>query len=202
MQAIYPEFISAGKLHLLRPVASMLTGAALCALFSGCGGGRESSAPSSAAERNLVAADLPALGDCLGQIDTALVKDPRQHALGLACLQGTLRGLTADGSACALQVDAESGVFRFEYGRQAVSIKWQDIVFPPGGPAIHNLERAGAAARPGVQLSRFTGGPKPVTEAILLRAGGRTGGSVGMPTIAYQYTENNQSTQIECRFGK
>lgn len=172
------------------------------ALLSGCGGGGESALPNTAAERNVVSADLPALRDCLAQIDTALTKDPRQHALGLACLQGTLRGLTADGNACALQVNADTGVFRFEYGRQVVSIKWQDIIFPPAGPAIHNLESAGAAAQPGVQLSRFSGGPKPVTEVIMLRAGARSSGPAAMPTIAYRYTENNQSTSIECRFGK
>jgi len=174
----------------------------ICAALSGCGGGGESALPNPAAERNVVAADLPALRDCLGKIDAALEQNPRQHALELACLQGTLRGLTADGNACALQVNADTGVFRFEYGRQVVSIKWQNIIFPPDGPAIHNLENARTAAQPGVQLSRFTGGPKPITEAIVLRAGARASGPAAMPTIAYHYSENNQSTYIECRFGK
>ncbi|MES2068763.1 MAG: hypothetical protein V4488_00345 [Pseudomonadota bacterium] len=175
--------------------------ALMSAVLSGCGGGGPAPA-NAAAERNVVAAELPALNDCLGQIKTALVKDPRQHELGLACLQGTLRGLTADGSLCALQVNADTGVFRFEYGRQVVSIKWQDIVFPPNGAAIHNLENASVAARPGVQVTRFTGGKTPVSEAIILRAGVRGGGPAAMPTMAYQHTENNQSSYVECRFGK
>lgn len=187
-------------LPLILPVILL---ALMSTVWSGCGGGSPAPA-NAAAERNVVAAELPALNDCLNQIKTALVKDPRQHELGLACLQGTLRGLTVDGSLCALQVNADSGVFRFEYGRQVVSIKWQDIVFPPNGAAIHNLENASVAARPGVQVTRFSGGKTPVSEAIILRAGAgvRGGGPAAMPTMAYQHTENNQLSYVECRFGK
>ncbi|WP_394780950.1 hypothetical protein [Undibacterium sp.] len=175
-------------------------------MLAGCGGGSgEGTAkiPNQAAERNVAVADLPSLSDCLSQIDAALLKDPRQRTVGLFCLQGTLRGLTADGSACALKIDADTGVFRFDFGRQSVSLKWQDIVFPPNGPAIHNLENAGTPAQPGVRLTQFTGGSKPVTEAIMLRAGVRGGsGPSAMPTISYQYTQNDQPSLVECRFGK
>lgn len=171
-------------------------------LLGACSGGNKPPAPQVAQHRELASADLPELGSCLDKIATALSHDPSQRAVGLDCLDGTLRGLTSDGSVCALQVNAQANSFRFDYGRESVSIVWQDVSFPPNRAPIHNLENVSIPSRPGVQLTRFTGGLAPVTEAIVLRSGILGRGAAAMPTMAYQRTASNQTEYVECRFGK
>jgi hypothetical protein len=180
---------------------------ALGTLLAGCGGESVPQAKAPVAVHEFAAADLPALNTCLAQIAEALQKDPSQRAVGLSCLRGNLRGLLADGNACALTVDAEASGFRFDYGRESVNIRWQDVSFPPGARPIHNLEYAGMPRRPGIQLTRFTGGLAPLTEAITIRAGTASNGAAALPAISYQRIlqqpqNGSQLTLVECRFGK
>lgn len=175
----------------------------LIALFSGCGGGDGNGSPvvmkSFYAQRVVGVTDMPNLSLCLGQLGTALQKNPGQREVSLDCATGIYRGLTTDGRDCALKVDGETGEFEFQLERELVLIKWENVAHGADGSAIHNLEDASATAQPGIQLTRFTGGLVPVTEALILRVG------TGVPLLAkmiYQRTADGVTSAALCRFGK
>jgi hypothetical protein len=174
----------------------------LITLLSACGGGGDVIPPAKEdphAPRIVALTDMPNLSRCLGQLDTALQKNPGQREVGLDCAAGIYRGLTTDGRDCALKVDGETGEFQFQFEREVVTIQWDNVARAADGSPIHNLEDASAPGQPGVQLTRFTGSLVPITEALILSVG------TGVPMLAkmiYQLTTGGATSSVLCNFGK
>lgn len=177
-----------------------------CALgtFSGCGDNGNADTPlvrqeSLLAQHVVTVTEVPNLYRCLSDLGEALQRDPGHGGGSLACATGTYRGMTSTGRHCELKVDGETGMFRFQLEREIVSIELGQVAFAADGSSIHNLADASAPAQPGIQITRFTGAPAPVTEAMILRLGA---GRPAMPQMIYQRTADGPPTSILCSFGK
>ena len=122
--------------------------------------------------------------------------------MNLDCLVGTYAGKTAQGDECFLRVDATQNRFTFGYGIQRAVIDWTEVALTADGRPVHNLEATDFdAARPGVQLSRFTAVPEALTETLALRAGLAQAGPKGLPQINYQRApQGGKTVDVECRF--
>lgn len=151
------------------------------------------------AQRVVAAAQVPNLYRCLSELGAALRKDPGRGTVSLECATGTYRGLTSTGRHCELKIDGVTGVFRFTLERDAVSIRKEDVAHAADGRSLHNLADASAPDQPGIQLTRFTGAPMPVTEALILRFGGRL---PALPQMIYQRSAGGQPETVLCSFGK
>lgn len=172
-------------------------------LVTGCG----ENAPSDVAsprmrllsERIVAVDDVLGLYRCLDNLGTTLRKHPGRNAVSLACAAGTYRGRTGASQPCELQVDGVNGEFRFQVERQTVRIRLDRAVHGADGSAVYNLEDASAPAQPGIQLTRFTGGRTPTTEALILRFGTSL---PALPHMLYQRSADGPTTAIICVFGK
>lgn len=173
---------------------------AICTLSAcGGGGGDVSVAKVAAVELKVIApADVPSLARCIGLIGAALRARPDQREVGLACATGVYQGLTMEGRSCSLEVEGAQGEFSFKVERDLVVIKWSDVAVGPDGRAVHNLEDASAPLQPGVQLTRFTSSPTPVSEALILRM---TRSAPVLPKMTYQRSEGNGTASVQCNFG-
>lgn len=184
--------------------ARVLTAAVALGCLPGCGDNRhDAAAPalreSLLAERVVAVTEVPNLYRCLGDLGKALRQDPGHGSINLACATGTYLGTTSAGRHCELKVDGQTGVFRFQLEKEIVSIKLAQVAHAADGTSIHNLADASAPAQPGIQLTRFSGAPVPITEALILRFGG---GTPALPQMIYQRTADGPPTSILCRFGK
>lgn len=173
-----------------------------------CGGGED--VPTTAALQRAQAAaakpvalqQLPELHQCLSGLSKKLKSGVSRLDLSLACLAGRFSGLTVQGDACFLQVDAQLQRFSFDFGNHHVDISWADVAMGADGRPVHNLESSDLGSRqPGVQLTRFTPTPDGVTEALALRAGQAMEGPLGLPQITYLRVQSGQAEEIRCRFG-
>ena len=169
-------------------------------LLCACGGGDPAPVAMRAAPevKAVAMADVPALSVCLDRVAAALTKDPLQREVGLECASGAYKGLTADGRSCSLHVDGIQGLFEFMVDHDTVDIRLQTVALSASGKPIHNLEDASSPLQPGVQLTRFSGGLSPVTEALVLRMGS---GIPVLPKMIYQRMESNSTKIVECSFG-
>jgi hypothetical protein len=171
-------------------------------LLPGCGGNSDQAMAerkSALAERVVVVNDMPNLQLCLGQLSAALLKKPGDTDISFNCAAGTYRGLTPEGRLCELKVDSDAGTFRFRVGEDAVSIKWDTSAHTAQGRPMHNLEDASAPPKRGIQLTQFTGGAVPVTEAMILRVGT---GKPALPELTYLRTADGAIQSVPCVFGK
>ena len=186
------------------PIKAIVIIAILIIGIGGCGGGQESSVSRNLlAERAVVVENVPNLKICLARINAALKNDVGQFDGGLSCAEGTYRGLTGDGYKCSLTIDAMKRSFHFEVGRDiVVEIQWGDIAHSADGRPIHNLEDASVSFNPGIQLTRFTGGLSPQTEALILRASSGGTGPTALPKMIYQLSGDRAIKFTECNFGK
>ena len=168
-------------------------------LVSSCSGGDISVGKAAVAEFKVISpADVPVLALCIGSIGAALRARPDQRDVGLACASGVYRGLTMEGRSCSLEVNGAQGEFSFKVESDTVLIKWSDVAVGPDGRAVHNLEDASAPLQPGVQLTRFTSSPAPVSEALILRM---TRSAPVLPQMTYQRSEGNTTASVQCNFG-
>jgi hypothetical protein len=151
------------------------------------------------AQRVVAVTAVPDLYRCLSDLGAALQKDPGFGTVNLACATGTYRGMTSAGRHCELKIDGPAGVFRFELERDVVSIRIAQVAHAADGRALHNLADASAPAQPGIQLTRFSGAPVPVTEALILRFGS---GLPALPQMIYQRTAAGPPETVLCSFGK
>jgi hypothetical protein len=172
-----------------------------------CGGG---DAPMTASLRRAQEAvakpvtlkQLPELHQCLSGLSQQLKLGASRADLSLACMAGRFSGLTMQGDACFLQVDAQLQRFSFVFGNRHVDMDWADVAVGTDGRPVHNLESSDLGGRqPGVQLTRFTPVPDVVTEALALRAGQSKQGPLGLPQMTYLRVQGGQAEEIRCRFG-
>jgi hypothetical protein len=181
-----------------------LLAALAAAVLSGCGDNRNPpGAPamqeSLLAQRVVAVTAVPDLYRCLSDLGAALQKDPGFGTVNLACATGTYRGQTSAGRHCELKIDGLAGVFRFELERDIVSIRIEQVALAADGRPLHNLADASAPAQPGIQLTRFSGAPVPVTEALILRFGSTL---PALPQMIYQRTADGPPQTVLCSFGK
>ena len=188
---------------LQRPFSSRLAGLLLLAAgLLGCGDNRTAEAPSRdrlLAERIVATAEVPTLYQCLSDLGTELRKNPGHAHASLTCAAGTYRGQTSSGRPCELRVDGEAGLFRFQLDHDVVEIKLEKATLSADGVPLHNLEDAGAPGQPGIQLTRFTGAPAPLTEALILRFDRAL---PALPHMVYQRQSGAAPESTDCRFGK
>jgi hypothetical protein len=176
-------------------------------MLAACGGA--DAPPSASQQRAALAAQsqvgvsqLPQLHRCLSRLSSALHVEPTQRSVGLDCAAGTYSGLTAQGEACALRVDAGQARFSFTHAGRTVSIDWDDAALRAGALALHNLEPSDLGPQqPGVQLTRFTPLPEATTETLALRAGAPVGGPRGLPQMSYLRVQGGHAEEVLCRFG-
>jgi hypothetical protein len=181
-----------------------LAAALAAAALSGCGDNHDSRVlpgmqESLLAQRVVKVTEVPNLYRCLSDLGAALQKAPGFGTVDLACATGTYRGLTSAGRHCELKIDGPAGVFRFELERDIVSIRMEQVAYAVDGRALHNLADASAPAQPGIQLTRFSGAPLPVTEALILRF---SSGLSALPQMIYQRTAAGPPRTVLCSFGK
>lgn len=174
------------------------------AAVSGCGDNRDSRAAppmqeSLRAQRVVAPSAVPDLYRCLAALGAALQKNPGFAKVDLSCATGTYRGLTSAGRHCQLTVDGPAGLFRFELERDVVSIGIEQVAYAADGRALHNLADASTPAQPGIQLTRVSGAPVPLTEALILRFGS---GRPALPQMMYQRTAAGPPETVVCDFGK
>lgn len=202
------QFASAGtKLRFAMATVclrSALAASLAAAALSGCGDNRDSRAAppmqdSLLAQRVVAVSAVPDLYRCLGELGAALQKAPGLAKVDLACATGTYRGLTGAGRHCQLTVDGPAGLFRFELERDIVSIRVEQATHAADGRPLHNLADASTPAHPGIELTRFSGAPVPVTEALILRFGS---GRPALPQMIYQRTAAGPAETVVCDFGK
>lgn len=144
---------------------------------------------------------LPALYQCLGALSQQLKSALGPDAVSLVCLVGSYRGQTAQGDACALQVDAGLRRFTFSFGSRTAEIDWEAVGQGADGRPVFNLEASDLdVQRPGVQLTRFTAVPEAVTETLALRAGLPTAGAQGLPQISYLRVQDGKAETVACRY--
>jgi len=172
-------------------------------LLAGCSENRPSDSTSPQtrllSERVVAVNDVLGLYRCLDELGAALRKHPGHTEVSLACAAGTYRGRTSASQPCELQVDGVNGEFRFQVDRETVRIRLDHVGHGADGSATHNLEDASAPAQPGIQLTRFSGGRIPTTEALILRFGKAL---PALPQMLYQRSAEGPPTAIVCHFGK
>jgi hypothetical protein len=186
--------------RVLNGLAAALAAGAL----SACGDNRDAPAApamqeSLLAQRVVAVSAIPDLYRCLSDLGAALQKDAGFGTVDLACATGTYRGATSAGRHCELKIDGPARVFRFEIEHDIVSIRIEPVAHAADGRPLHNLADASAPAQPGIQLTRFSGAPVPVTEALILRFGS---GLPALPQMIYQRTATGPPETVLCSFGK
>jgi hypothetical protein len=171
-------------------------------LASGCGdngaGDRSGGAPNLLSARVVAVTEVPNLHRCVAEIGQALQKNPGRAQVDLTCASGTYKGETAAGRLCDLHIDGDNKEFIFTVEREVVRIGFEEVAHMANGAAIHNLENAGTPSQPGIGLTRFTGAPAALTEALILRFEAPL---PALPQMIYQRSENGTSTAVICRFG-
>ncbi|MCU6432965.1 hypothetical protein LPB67_04135 [Undibacterium sp. Jales W-56] len=199
---------------MIFPRLCLIVGAVF-ALLSACGGDDAGRAikKDAVAEHIVELADVPAVNQCLQQIVQQLQQsigtDPAQTSLSWHCAAGTYRGMTPQGRDCSLQVDAENQLFRFAHDGELIAIKWEIVAHNMAGQPVRNLESASNGARAGIQLTRFSAGPTPLTEALVLRSGAGNKGRAALPQVSYQRSAGSEggsgisnSKVVQCSLGK
>lgn len=171
-------------------------------LASGCGDNAASDrsvpAPNLLSARVVAVTEVPNLHRCVAEMAQALEKNPGRAQVDLTCASGTYKGATSAGRLCDLHIDGDNKEFTFTVERDVVRIKLEQVAHLANGAAIHNLENAGTPSQPGIQLTRFTGAPVAVTEALVLRFEAPL---PAPPQMIYQRSANGTSTAVICRFG-
>lgn len=170
----------------------------LLAFLAACGGNTPSPQAPARAQHIVATSELPNLQRCLGELSRALRAQPGLADVDLQCAAGIYQGQTSAGRSCSLQVDAQARLFRFRLEQESIALPVMTLAFGADGKAHHNIEDAGVPTQPGIQLTRFTGGAIPVTEAIALRSGA---GKAGLPRMIYQRTQGSTTTTTQCVFG-
>lgn len=178
----------------------------VCLVGSQCScGGHDSALPPPVQQENAKAekvvglTNLDDLSHCLSDLSAQLRAKPGRTDLNLYCAVGSYVGALSDGRPCRLKVDDGTSKFELQMGTDRITIAWNTLVFGADGKPSSNLEDSSAAGQPGIQLTQFTGGLVPVTEALILRAGSRP---QVLPQMMYQRTEASNTKYLVCRFGK
>jgi hypothetical protein len=171
-------------------------------LAAGCGDNAPSDqsapTPNLLAARVVAVTEVPNLHRCVADIGQALEKNPGRAQVDLTCAAGSYKGATGAGRLCDLHIDSDNKEFTFTVERDVVRIRFEQVAYLANGAAVHNLENAGTPSQPGIQLTRFTGAPVAVTEALVLRF---EASLPAPPQMIYQRSANGTSTAVICRFG-
>ncbi|PRC92979.1 hypothetical protein [Solimicrobium silvestre] len=173
---------------------AVLTGFAL----TGCGGNQNDPPKENTLSQHVVStSEIPALIRRVDQLSTALRKQPNTTSVGLHSVAGTYQGETSDGRLCSLMVDEDHPGFQFQVEREKIGIHWEPLAYAANGAVIHNLEDSSAPGQPGVQLTRFTNAPIPMTEVLILRIGT---GTPALPQMIYLRTQGSTTKTVKCIF--